>query len=115
MITIENISYSYVSGQRQFSIDVFDNGTHMCTTIELPAGVCDKSTIINLLIRSRYTQDQVEAIINNHFLNLSDWLDDKLSGKEVDFIDTEYQEFQEWRAVSKKLAVEIIEKIASIK
>lgn len=115
MITIENISYSYVSGQRQFSIDIFDNGTQLCTTIELPAGVCDKSTIINLLIRSRYTQDRVEAIINNHFLNISEWLDNKLSGKEVDFTDTEYQEFQEWRATSKKLADEMVEKIASIK
>lgn len=115
MLTIENISYFKVRGQRQFSIDIFDSSTQSCTTIELPLGIYDKSTIVNTLIRSKYPQDQVEAIINNHFLNISEWLDKKLAGEEVEFDDPEYTEFQNWRKNSKTLSDEIIERLKSIK
>lgn len=115
MLTVENISYSKIRGQRQFSIDIFDSSAQLCTTIELPLGAYDKSTIVNALIRNKYSQDQVEAIINNHFLNISEWLDKKLAGEETTFEDPEYSKFQEWRQASKKLADKIIEKIKSIK
>ena len=111
MLTVESISYSKIRGQRQFDIDIFDSDTQKGITIGLPLGKYDKSTIVNHLIRSQYTQDRVEAIINNHFLNISEWLDKKLAGEEVVFDDPEYTKFQEWRNISKKLADDIIEEI----
>lgn len=67
-----------------------------------------KSVIINNLIRYRYSQDQVEAIINNHFLNIAEWLDAKFKGEEVKFSDPDYEEFQAWRKKCKTIADEAL-------
>ena len=115
MLTVESVSYSKIRGQRQFNIDIFNSDTLESITIELPLGVYDKSTIINKLIRHKYSQDRVEAIINNHFLNISEWLDKKLAGENVTFEDPNYSEFQAWRDTSKKLADEIIKRIKELK
>lgn len=114
MLTIENITYSVINGQKEFIIDIFDNDTKDSIVIGLPIGKWDKSTVVNALIRNKYSQDRVEAIVNNHFLNISEWLDKKLSGEEVSFEDPEYAEFQQWRAASKILANQIIESIESL-
>ena len=67
-------------------------------------GKWNKSNIINDLIRLKYSQDHVEAIINNHFLNIAEWLDAKFKGEEVKFSDPEYDEFQAWRKECKVIA-----------
>ena len=67
-----------------------------------------KSVIINNLIRHRYSQDYVEAIINNHFLNIAEWLDAKFRGEEVKFSDPEYDEFQAWRKECKVIADDVL-------
>ena len=74
----------------------------------LPAGLWNKSVIINALIRSKYSQDQVEAIINNHFLNIAEWLDAKFNGSTDGFVDEEYDDFQSWRKQCKLLADEAL-------
>lgn len=69
-----------------------------------------KSIIIDKLIRNQYSQDKVEAIINNHFLNISEWLDKKFKGEEVEFEDPEYDALQNWRKQCKVIANEALTK-----
>ena len=114
MYKIENLSYSIDLGRYVFNIEVFDDDTKQGIIIELPAGQWDDATIINLLIRSKYPQDRVEAIINNHFLNIGEWLDKKFAGSEEAFSDPEYDELQAWRKTCKALAKEAIEQISKI-
>ena len=70
----------------------------------------NNSGIVNALIRSKYSQDRVEAIINNHFLNIAEWLDKKFKGENIKFEDPEYDELQEWRKICKQWAKEALEK-----
>lgn len=114
MYKIENLSYTIDFGRYVFNIEVFDDDTKQGIIIELPAGQWDKATIVNLLIRSKYSQDQVEAIINNHFINISEWMDKVVAGEAIRFFDEEYEEFQKWRNTCKRLADEIIEQILKI-
>lgn len=113
MMTIENISYSIVSGLKEFIIGMFDENTQESILIKLPAGRWDKATIVNELIRKKFPQDRVEAIINNHFLNIAEWLDLKFKGEDITFEDAEYDELQNWRKDSKMYAEMIIKAIES--
>lgn len=72
-----------------------------------------KSEIVNALIRTRYPQDRVEAIINNHFLNIAEWLDKKFKGEDIVFEDLEYDKLQDWRKQCKQWADEALEKYPS--
>lgn len=74
----------------------------------------NKPRIINDIIRARYSQADVEAIINNHFLNISKWLDSKLSGEEIIFEDVDYQELQDWRAMAKEIANYVIDNYKNV-
>lgn len=81
--------------------------------IYIPEYNWKKSVIINELIRCKYSQDHVEAIINNHFLNIAEWLDAKFKGEEVKFSDPEYDEFQAWRKECKVIADEALTKTSN--
>lgn len=70
----------------------------------------NRSIIINKLIRNHFAQDQVEAIINNHFLNISEWLDKKFKGEDVEFEDPDYDKLQNWRKQCKVIADEALTK-----
>lgn len=74
----------------------------------LPIGEWNKGAIINSLIRNVYSQDQVEAIINNHFLNIAEWLDKKFNNENVSFEDKDYDELQRWRKQCKVIAEEAL-------
>ena len=77
----------------------------------MPVGSWDKSTIVNNLIRSKYSQDSVEALINNHLLKLSEWQDKIFGGENPGKLeDPEYDELQEWRKTCKQWADEALEK-----
>ena len=108
MWTIDNISPITKNGLGSYEISVIDQGTQQSVLVRLPFMKLDRSIIINSLIRSRYQQDAVEAIINNHFINIADWIDKKFAGSTDSFEDLEYEELQAWRAESKRLADEII-------
>ena len=112
MVSIENITYVTISGQRQYTIEVSDGESNL--VIGLPLGKLDRSIVINTIIRCKYSQDAVEAIINNHFINISEWIDLKFKGEEVEFSDPDYEALQQWRAVSKELATLILENIERI-
>lgn len=108
MRTVESLWYINDAGLRQYTVEVFDDETQESLIINLPAGRYDKATIVNALVRSKYPQDSVEAIINNHFLAISEWLDAKFAGSAESFSDPDYENLQAWRAESKRLADEII-------
>lgn len=111
MMTIENISCSDIRGLKEFIIELFNGDTQESILVKLPRGRWDKSIVVNELIRKKYQQDHVEAIINNHFLNISEWLDKKFKGEEVSFEDPEYDELQAWRKDSKVYADMILKAI----
>lgn len=108
-MTIDNITYVVINGQRKYTIDVTDGENIL--TIGLPLGVLTRAVVINTIVRYKYSQDSVEAIINNHFINISEWLDAKFKGEDIEFIDPDYVALQEWRKKSKDLADLIIAEI----
>lgn len=94
------ISTTNVYGQIQYIIrieikQILDG--YEWESIELPRGVWNKSIIISSIIRSRYSTDDVEAIINNV---LSDPLDETRMA--------EYKTLQEWRKYAKEQATELM-------
>lgn len=108
MWTIDNISPIVKNGLGSYEISVINQDTQQSVLVQLPFMKLDRSVIINSVIRSRYQQDAVEAIINNHFINIAEWIDKKFAGSTDSFEDPEYEELQAWRAESKRLADEIL-------
>lgn len=95
-------------GYRRYSINISWETDGF--TLDLSTSSWNNSEIVSGLIRGRYSQDRVEAIINNHFLNIAEWLDKKFKGEDVKFEDPEYNELQEWRKICKQWAKEALEK-----
>lgn len=92
----------------QFRYTIYYGTNDNFESVILPMGVWNKSVIINALIRAKYSQDQVEAIINNHFLAIGEWLEAKFVGSTDPFIDSEYDGLQNWRKTCKQLADEAL-------
>lgn len=91
-----------------YSIDYVANDNP--GSVELSVLDWNRSEIVNSLIRTRYSQDRVEAIINNHFLAIGEWLEKKLAGSSEPFVDPDYDELQEWRQICKQWAEEALAK-----
>lgn len=116
MNQIVNLSYRLNLGQKQYLIEIFNDETQSGLTIELPAGKWDRGVIVNLLVRSKYPQDSVEALVNNHLLAMAEWQDKIFAGENPGkFEDPEYDKLQHWRVESKALADEIIKLIEKTK
>ena len=107
MTKIVHISVNDYMGQPQYTI-YYQDGEGEPTTVLLAPGLWNRSVIVDALIRSKYAQDEVEAIINNHFLNIAEWLDKKFAGSTDKFIDEAYDDMQSWRKVCKAMADEAI-------
>ena len=114
MWKIDNISYLSENGLVAYNINIVNQDTQEGILVKLPFIRLTRSIVINSLIRSRYSQDHVEAIINNHFLNIAEWLDKKFAGSEESFDDPDYDELQNWRKECKTLADEIIDMVNKI-
>lgn len=108
MEKILNINIEYINLEKKYCIDYLDSEGEMIS-ISLPINEWNKNVIVSCLIRSKYSQDTMEAIVNNHFLNIAEWIDKKISGSTEPFIDPEYDEMQRWRKVCKKLADEALQ------
>lgn len=94
-------------GFTKYGVDFFDiNGQPRGISIAAPDW--NRSGIVNSLIRSVYSQDRVEAIINNHFLAIGEWLEKKLAGSSEPFVDPDYDELQLWRETCKQWADEAL-------
>lgn len=108
MNKIAHISINDYAGQPQYTI-YYQLGEEEPISVLLPPGGWNRNIITDRLIRSKYSQDMVEAIINNHFLNISEWLDAKFAGSSDSFVDEDYDKMQAWRKTCKKLADEALQ------
>lgn len=70
-------------------------------TITLPAGQYDRNTVISAIICQRYSNDEMQAIINNYLLDEAD--SDALQ---------EFTTMQEYRKFAKQLADKFLAEIA---
>lgn len=66
-------------------------------TVTLPAGNCSRDTVISRIIESRYSSDEMTAIINNYLLDDGD--EESLA---------EFKEMQAWRRHAKDIADKFI-------
>lgn len=78
-------------------------GTHfVCENVDVEKA--DYSSIISAIVRSKYTQDDVEAILSNYQLCKDG---DAPEGKCDDY-QFRYIEYQDWRATAKSVATEVM-------
>ena len=80
----------------RFNIEPSDGGGYDYEEIRLPGGRLHYAGIVAALIRSHYTQDDVEAIMNNY-----------VASKTTEHKD-EWQALQDWRTRAKEIAMELI-------
>lgn len=59
----------------------------------LPPGIYDRGTVIAQIVNSRYSNDEMQAIINNYLLDASD-----------EEAVAEFKEMQAWRKHAKEIA-----------
>ena len=102
------VNKGYNNGFEEYTMEYIYNDAPGCVVMGIKSW--NRSEIVNALIRSRYSQDRVEAIINNHFLAIGEWLEKKLAGSEESFVDEEYDKLQEWRSQCKLWADEALAK-----
>lgn len=69
-------------------------------TVTLPIGQYDRATVISTLIRQKYRDDEMQAIINNYLLDPDD-----------EEVVAEFNEMQEYRRFAKTLADEFLQAI----
>ena len=87
-----------------FNIEEVDGGfTAESVTIasKSPLGEKDYGQIVTAIIRSRYTADDVEAIVNNYLLTKTAEHKQEMS------------EMQAWRTLAKNVAKEVLEYVAA--
>lgn len=100
------IIYTRCLGQKvytiNFNIEEVDNDTerYRFSSVTLPVGQYDRATVISAIIRQRYSDDEMQAIINNYLLDPND-------AEAV----AEFNQMQQYRKFAKKLADEFIEAI----
>lgn len=70
------------------------------STVTLPAGEYDRATVISTIIRHRYSDDEMQAIINNYLLDPSD---EESIG--------EFYEMQNYRRFAKSVADRFVDYI----
>lgn len=115
MEKVIRVSVDVFMCQRQYTI-YYETGEGEIVTVSLEPGVWGKDAIVDALIRSRYTQDSVEAIINNKLMAIGDFMDELKNGGIMDAIkllkemaaDETYTKFQSWRKVCKRMADEAL-------
>ena len=81
--------------------EAIDGQKYKYHSITLPAGQYDRSTVISSIICQRYSNDEMQAIINNYLLDEAD--PDALQ---------EFATMQEYRKFAKQLADKFMAEIA---
>lgn len=107
-------------GRPEFTIkfEIVEDGEPVERNVTLKPGVWNKNAIIAALVRSAYSQDEMEAINNNRLSMLDDMMDALRSGDMVGAIEVikeqsseakqEFVTMQKWRATVKKWADELL-------
>lgn len=70
-------------------------------SVTLPAGMYDRNTVISTIICNRYSNDEMQAIINNYLLDSSD-----------EEAVAEFDEMQHYRKHAKEIADKFLAEIA---
>lgn len=76
--------------------------------------VCGTRTyggITDAIVCDHYPSDKMQAIINNHFLNLAKIADGKKLNEDDIAHEAEYDAMQEWRVKAKSVAKEVVSMI----
>jgi hypothetical protein len=103
----QRIRHNIKLGLRQYTI-AFDvnlvkegeNEQYKWCEINLPVGMPTYSQLVSAIIHGRYSDDAMQAIINNHLLEDEDSEHQK-----------EWNDMQMWRMEAKRMAKEILEEI----
>lgn len=104
------ITYTRHLGQKVYTInfnveEVNESDSYECkfryNTVTLPVGRYDRATVISAIIRQRYSDDEMQAIINNYLL-------DPNNSEAV----VEFNEMQEYRKHAKNIADQFLQEIA---
>lgn len=90
-------------GRRKATIKV---GNGSSTMIELSTGVWNYGAIVSALVRSKYSEDEVEAIVNNNIALIA--MPSAVSDEEGQQKLSEFQQMQEWREKCKARAKELM-------
>lgn len=76
------------------------------TMVELETGVWNYGAIVSTLVRAKYSEDEVEAIINNNIALLA--TPSAVSDEDGQQKLSEFQQMQEWREKCKARAKELL-------
>ena len=68
-----------------------------------------RESIISTIVESAYPQDKMQAIINNHLINLATTQDGGTLDDDEQEHEAEYKAMQEWRTLAKQTATEAME------
>ena len=81
----------------------------MCTMENVDiSGTRTYDGIVNAIVCDHYPADKMQAIINNHFLNLAKIADGKKLDEDDIAHEAEYDAMQEWRVKAKSVAKEVV-------
>ena len=81
----------------------------MCTMENVDVfGTRTYDGIVNAIVCDHYPADKMQAIINNHFLNLAKIADGKKLDEDDIAHEAEYDAMQEWRVKAKSVAKEVL-------
>lgn len=68
----------------------------------------ERGKVIDAIVSAAYPSDKMQAIINNHFLNLAKIADGKKLDADDEEHEAEYNAMQEWRTKAKTVASEVM-------
>lgn len=105
----ESIVIGYDLGRKRVTINVDVEKTedgYTYTSITLPTHVWNYGAIVSALVRTKYSESEVEAIVSNSLLLMQSpsSVSDEDSEKKV----SEFNEFQTWREKCKARAKELL-------
>ncbi len=93
----EEVSVAVVCGMKQRTvrteITAMDDGGYRYEEIALPPGVWDYGSLVAAMVRLRYSDDEMTAVISNHLL-------DPANAE----TEAEWEAMQAWRAQAKATA-----------
>lgn len=94
--------------QRSVNVDVRERegGGYEWLRITLPVGVWEYGALVSALVRAKYSEDDVEAIVSNNIALIA--MPSAVSDEEGQEKLSEFQQFQEYREQCKQRAMELM-------
>lgn len=68
----------------------------------------ERDKVIDAIVSAAYPSDKMQAIINNHFINLATLADGNKLDEDKQAHEDEYKAMQEWRKKAKSVASEVM-------